>query len=482
MNRMSFPFIRKAMTTLPWVLVALSLAACSNSTTESCSSGLVCPTGWTCSAAGDACIQGHCGDGIEQDNEVCDDGNHQDGDGCNSTCTSNEKCGNGHFDPGEACDDGNTVNGDSCSEDCKHSAECGNRIIDANEECDPPGDRDGYLCNQSCQIAFCGNGQLDEGEQCDDGNTNDDDDCLTTCLWNTCGDGHRNPATEACDDGNRSTETTCLYGTKDCTICQADCQAEVTINGSYCGDGKKDANETCDDGLANGKKTCPYGMKDCKVCNADCKAQEDGTGSYCGDAIRNAPFEECDFGQACGTCSTQCKFIAPNQATGSITVTNPGKIHEGDVVVLSDGSNLPVTFRFSATCGSPWTYSYTCDDGDNQPACCISLKKSADVYDGAPQLASKLRDAVNMMFWPPLAALNVSAIIEDSSDTVVQLTHGSPVAWGNQYIKTTTTSGLAVEGMSGGVGHDCPDNSQCMSDDDCATNSECKRDMHCRRR
>jgi cysteine-rich repeat protein len=66
-----------------------------------------------------ACRLASCGNGTPDPGEVCDDGNIVSGDGCNSTCTSQETCGNGVADlPAEQCDDGNTVNGDGCSSTC----------------------------------------------------------------------------------------------------------------------------------------------------------------------------------------------------------------------------------------------------------------------------------------------------------------------------------------------------------------------------
>src|SRR4051812_250954 len=68
-----------------------------------------------------ACSQGlcrplGCGNNILTPNEVCDDGNTNNGDGCSADCKSNETCGNAAVDPaaGEQCDDGNSVDGDGC--------------------------------------------------------------------------------------------------------------------------------------------------------------------------------------------------------------------------------------------------------------------------------------------------------------------------------------------------------------------------------
>ena len=57
------------------------------------------------------------GDGITDVGEACDDGNHVDGDGCDSNCTVTA-CGNGIVTAGEQCDDGNVASGDCCSLAC----------------------------------------------------------------------------------------------------------------------------------------------------------------------------------------------------------------------------------------------------------------------------------------------------------------------------------------------------------------------------
>ncbi len=58
-----------------------------------------------------------CGNGILQGAEQCDDGNLQDGDGCDSTCQI-AVCGNGLVEGAETCDDANTIGDDGC-EQCK---------------------------------------------------------------------------------------------------------------------------------------------------------------------------------------------------------------------------------------------------------------------------------------------------------------------------------------------------------------------------
>jgi cysteine-rich repeat protein len=61
-----------------------------------------------------------CGDGIlDVDDELCDDGNNDDGDGCDAGCQL-EACGDGSVNNAgaEECDDGNNEDGDGCSAEC----------------------------------------------------------------------------------------------------------------------------------------------------------------------------------------------------------------------------------------------------------------------------------------------------------------------------------------------------------------------------
>ena len=97
-----------------------------------------------------------CGDGevFERLWEECDDGNYEDGDGCDRNCKIEPICGDGVPNQAtEQCDDGNTVDGDGCSKDCLTEI-----------------------------LLTCGDGSPNQDwEQCDDGNTVDGDGCSATC-------------------------------------------------------------------------------------------------------------------------------------------------------------------------------------------------------------------------------------------------------------------------------------------------------------
>jgi MYXO-CTERM domain-containing protein len=278
-----------------------------------------------------------CGDGMVEVPEVCDDGNLLDGDGCSSSCLSNEVCGNGIVDAGrgEACDDGNTVGGDGCSPDCLSNETCGNGVVDTGrgEVCDDGNAAGGDGCSADCRSnETCGNGVVDagRGEVCDDGNVRDGDGCSSDCRTNTaCGNGVVEAERgEACDDGN-------AVGGDGCS---ADCRSDET-----CGNGITDfsVGEICDDGNTAGADACA----------ADCRSVEG-----CGNGVlETARGEVCDDGNSVGGdgCSADCR--SDETCGNGIIDRNLGEIcDDGNVL---EGDACP------ATCGIPTDYLFVggCD-------------------------------------------------------------------------------------------------------------------------
>ena len=152
-----------------------------------------------------------CGNGSPDPGELCDDGNLNNGDGCDSNCTPTG-CGNGLVTIGEVCDDGNLSNGDGCDSNCRPTG-CGNGIVTGGEQCDDGNTIDGDGCSATCQVeVFCGNGIVDPGETCDppggallpNGNP-----CRADCTF--CGDAIVNgpSGTETCDDANADDRDSC---------------------------------------------------------------------------------------------------------------------------------------------------------------------------------------------------------------------------------------------------------------------------------
>ena len=202
-----------------------------------------------------------CGNGILED-EACDDGNTNDGDGCSATCTTEDGwdctdgpcetiCGDGLILGDELCDDGNTETETECPYNISECTACnatcsevvtlngrlcGDNTLDPEELCDDGNTDDGDGCSAICTIEsgwtcivepcepICGDGYLFGDEACDDGNTDDGDGCSASCTiedgWECegedceaiCGDNILIDDVKACDDGNIQTETECPTG------------------------------------------------------------------------------------------------------------------------------------------------------------------------------------------------------------------------------------------------------------------------------
>ncbi|MEM1335417.1 MAG: DUF4215 domain-containing protein, partial [Actinomycetota bacterium] len=121
-----------------------------------------------------------CGDGIQDPDEECDDGNTTDGDGCSSACTIEvvAVCGDGTVTSPEQCEPPNT---DVCTAICRNrDPVCGDGFITSPEACEPP---DSDVCDASCadRSAVCGDGFLTPPETCEDGNVVDGDGCSSLC-------------------------------------------------------------------------------------------------------------------------------------------------------------------------------------------------------------------------------------------------------------------------------------------------------------
>lgn len=187
-----------------------------------------------------------CGDGVVGADELCDDGNPVDADGCDSNCTPTA-CGNGIVTVGEACDDGNTLNTDECNSLCQLSS-CGDSIPQPPEECDDGNLIGGDGCDPNCTITFCGNGAVTDGEECDDNNVVDGDGCDSNCYLTGCGSGIVTGA-EECDDGNKTNGDGC------------DAMCKVEMVGS-CGNFMIEPLEECDDGNFIQGDGCG---RDCKI-------------------------------------------------------------------------------------------------------------------------------------------------------------------------------------------------------------------------
>ena len=312
-----------------------------------------------------------CGDLTVSGNESCDDGNKNNGDGCDLNCNIEagftcptaggtcaiaiNPCGNAKIDPGEECDDGDSESGNGCSanckielgyvcptpgQKCKLKAYCGDSIVSYTygETCDDGNDVSGDGCSSTCRIeqywacpiagspctydVKCGDKRVTGPETCDDGNTAAGDGCSATCQLESgyacpivgaqckpkCGDS-RIIAPEQCDDGN----STAGDG------CSPTCQAEAgwvcnpaPCKRTVCGNGTREGDEACDDG-----NTKPFdGCSPTCVTEPKCGTATNPVGacsSACGDGILlKGAGEECDDGDTTSGdgCSSTCKIEA----------------------------------------------------------------------------------------------------------------------------------------------------------------------------
>jgi cysteine-rich repeat protein len=308
---------KKWMNKPQWLLLLTMCAACGYPPLEDLCGSSICGPGQICATHQDICINfGGCGDGIISGDEVCDDGNIIDGDGCSSNCRSNETCGNGMVDfaVGEVCD-----GGDNCNTDCRF-LRCGNGIIDPGEDCDSYG-IDSLGCNANCTFARCGDQYVNaiSQEQCDTGRIITADCNGPLCTKPTCGDGFFNQAAgEECDAGSADTSGCNGNGNG----------LSANAPSSYC------HIPMCGDGYTN-TRFHPLGSSLSEQCDtyADSAAcNGDGNGDSrnsknsqcqiprCGDGYVNSLFippgaslpENCDTGIPCSggkTCNSMCRCI-----------------------------------------------------------------------------------------------------------------------------------------------------------------------------
>ena len=157
-----------------------------------------------------------------------------------------DHCGNGVLDPGEACDDGNVVDGDCCSSSC-------------NPE------RQGSLCpndDNLCTDAVCdGAGHCvhpPRSGPCDDGN-----ECTAadTCVDGACAPGTPTPAGAPCGPSID------LCGTSRCDGVGA-CIREPAPDGVACNDGDAcTTGDACRGGSCVGGSSVSCGS--CHVCDPE---------------------------------------------------------------------------------------------------------------------------------------------------------------------------------------------------------------------
>jgi cysteine-rich repeat protein len=429
--------------------------------------------------------------------EICDDGNSLSGDGCSPDCTSDETCGNSIVDlgVGEVCDDGNTVDMDGCSADCTMGPMCGDGMTHPGEACDDGNTEGGDGCSADCTSdETCGNMVTDPGEECDDGNTDGDDGCSATCTLERCGNGAAE-GTEACDDGNMVDGDGC---DNDCTFsCEAaaDCDDTNLCNGDEtCG-----ASHTCEAGTPPAAGTdCGGGM----VCRAGaCVAPA------CGNGTREGT-EVCDDGNSTegDGCDNDCTYSCTgtgdcddaNACNGAETCnttshvcTNPPDLADG----TSCGGSMVCRAGActTAACGNGIPEgTEQCDDGDMTNGdgcdndCTWSCTAAADCTDGNACNGSEtctLATHVCAAGTPPAAGTACDRDMNPGTRDICRMSMCVASTCGDTYVDSgggeqcddgNTTNGDGCDNdctYSCEVAADCADTNTCNGSETCNTST-----------
>lgn len=230
-------------------------------------------------------------DGMLTPPEECDDGNMQDGDGCDNDCTF------------------------SCTDplvDCPPAPACELSACQPNYTCGTIADpaQDGASCGMNglcksgvCAPIVCGDGLVEGTEQCDFGagngpNTGCEATCVFSCttMPDSCPDMDTCNGVETCGTVvvNNSTGQACSAGppAADCSACAAGVCKGGACAASACGDGCVSA--------AAGEQCEPPGTP---ACDASC------LNIVCGNGVRQAS-EQCDDGNTTNLdgCDSACAF------------------------------------------------------------------------------------------------------------------------------------------------------------------------------
>ncbi|MDP8216803.1 MAG: hypothetical protein P9L98_05760, partial [Candidatus Kaelpia imicola] len=358
--------------------------------------------------------------------EQCDDGNTEDGDGCDSECQLEEEfCGDNipQADLGEQCDYGNIdcdectppYNGDLCTaeygEECTYCSNgceevtlaggyCGDGTPDPGEEecddginngivCDPPYDGECQYCSNSCEIVtvesnpgydVCDDIDCPAGYYCDP-NT---EECISVeCvdLWD-CAACHRceygecipdtssSPLNDDCPEGYHCDDGACIED-EVCSTCQRRddnyiCRNITTACGEADDCAQGSSNYRCDNGNCVSCENCIGGDCDidgeCVECNKRCAIRADGK---CFSEYDTSCEHLCfDY---CG--NTICNNDSENCGTCSVDCEcNADACEEcsnGECVVSCDTDNCYECFRGVCTQQCATGECYSCDGAGN---------------------------------------------------------------------------------------------------------------------
>ncbi|CAI2371060.1 unnamed protein product [Moneuplotes crassus] len=333
------------------------------------------------------------GSGSYSSGKQCDDGNTNNGDGCDSSCNIESPyvcngwpstctlCSNSAIDAGEQCDDGNLIDGDGCSSSCQIESGyecsgtpsscnliCSNSVIDSGEGCDDGGVTSSDGCDATCQIEsgwecfgapsacnlICSNSRIDSDEQCDDGGLSGGDGCDSTCQiesgWECsgvpsscnliCSNG-RIDSEEQCDDGN-------LINGDGCDdTCQVETLYECPISNPsvcnlICSNGEHNSPEECDDGNTVDNDGCD---SNCKVEGGWVCSSYPSQCSFCGDGLTEV-LETCDDANVVkgDGCNEMCSTEQYYQCTGQPSICKISKV-EAEAGVQKIGNSVSASLN-----------------------------------------------------------------------------------------------------------------------------------------
>jgi len=340
------------------------------------------------------CMPYTCGNGVVENDELCDDGSFNGIYGyCGEDCNYEGAifCGDGSLAGNEICDCGynavylgagayasgicDQVNGIysldpdlGCAFDCSGPpAHCGDGVVQDSEICDSEteqwseklcstgtlkrqpcesdDDCNGGVCGGSTQYEACGSATVCEsgdesGSQCDDYTDcpcTDEDNCPDTYDIFIDGDDHYG----SCSDYEYALTRTRLCDTVEDNLANA-CEwgtwetidSYRCLSSSFCGNGVVEGNEVCDDGNDSNNDEC---TQDCQL-------------NVCGDGYLYTGQESCDFGAGndspceppyggtCNFCTVDCQY---QTTTGGYC--GDGEINGNE---LCDGSIVPTSYCF----------------------------------------------------------------------------------------------------------------------------------------
>ena len=375
----------------------------------------------------DVCISGACqlsacGDGYVDSRieEMCEDGNDDDDDGCTEcsiTCSKDDDC-----------TDDNVCNGVETCNLTTNMCEPGVNVRDGTD-CDADGNAGTVdVCLSGvCGLSICKDGYVDSriAEQCEDGNDVDGDGC-DSCQFSCteddeCRDSNVCNGSETCNTKTHQ----CEEGTnlEDGADCDADANAatiDVCIAGacglSICKDGYVDARigEECEDGNDEDGDGCDSCMFSCST-DVDCGYDSNVCNGVESCDVENhvcltpAPPPTCD--------SDECTIRTCNPAGGcdesAVDVDGDGFGPE-DVVLASTGAacgsdcndnNEDVKpgagYQTTAIAGEPaeTDFDYNCDGNEEVRYQQIGNCAGCNVTQGWQSAAPACGDSGNWFSW-----------------------------------------------------------------------------------